>query len=137
MRATENPSKLRCKLKENNCRWRLTPGPSLSLVSEATCQRLWPNKRLLPVTTTLKTYSGESLNVRGSLLVGVQHNGQGAKLSLLVVKGDGPSLLGRDWLQQLQIDWQTVNRVHESPLDELLNKHKAVFEEGLGTLRCY
>ena len=64
--------------------------------------------------------------------MGVQHNGQDAKLSLLVVKGDGPSLLGRDWLRQLQIDWQLVHRVHESPLDELLNKHKAVFEEGLG-----
>ena len=65
-------------------------GASLSLVSEATYQQQWPHKRLLP---RLHTYTGEPLNVRGSLLVDVQHNNQRVKLSLLVVRGSGPSLL--------------------------------------------
>ena len=40
-------------------------GASLSLISEATWKRLWPNKRLLPSTVQLRTYTGEPLSVRG------------------------------------------------------------------------
>ena len=51
-------------------------GASLSLISEETRKRLWPNKRLLPTTVKLHTYSGETLSVRGSLIVRVRQGGQ-------------------------------------------------------------
>ena len=76
-------------------------GASLSLISEETRKRLWPNKRLLPTTVKLQTYSGEALTVRGTMIVRVRHGGQEAQLSLLVVNGEGPSLLGRDWLKHI------------------------------------
>ena len=55
-------------------------------------------------------------------------------LNLYVVGGEGPSLLGKDWLTELQLDWHElylVNKSHQSLL-EILNKHSAVFKEGLG-----
>lgn len=34
----------------------------------------------------------------------VRYGEQQCKGTLIVVKGDGPSLLGRDWLQDVKID---------------------------------
>ena len=110
-------------------------GASLSLISEATWKRLWPNKRLLPSTVKLRMYTGEPLSVRGSMLARVKHGKHEAQLTLLVVRGEGPSLLGRDWLQQLQLDWYQVHQVHASSLEEVLERHAEVFKEGLGTLK--
>ena len=31
-------------------------------------------------------------------------------MSLLVVHGNGPSLLGRNWLRHIQLEWREVNR---------------------------
>ena len=46
----------------------------------------------------LKTYTGEPLPVIGELNVQVRYEEQENDLALTVVAGDGPSLLGRDWL---------------------------------------
>ena len=60
-------------------------GRSKHLVLEDTSVRLW-------------TYTGESLSVLG------QMNQQEAVLPLLVIKENGPSLLGRDWLYKLRLN---------------------------------
>ena len=52
----------------------------------------------------LKTYSGESLPVFGSINIEVSYDKQQKPLSLLVVGLDGPSLLGRNWLSELHLD---------------------------------
>lgn len=112
-------------------------GASLSIISEETRKLLWPNKRLQPSTVKLATYSGESLAIKGCMLVKVQYDQQEATLSLLVVQGNGPSLLGRDWLQQLQLNWQKIHSLHSCSLQEVLQRHADIFEEGLGTLKGY
>lgn len=33
---------------------------------------------------------------------------QKKKLSVVVIKGEGPSLLGRDWLMQQKLDWKAL-----------------------------
>ncbi len=67
-------------------------GASMSLVSEKTFNRVWPEATLHPTQVKLRTYSGEPLTVLGTLDIHVQHGTNEAELSLLVVKGDGPSL---------------------------------------------
>ena len=58
----------------------------------------------------LHTYTGEEIPV---LEVEVSHASQRKKLSLIVTRGDGPSLLGRNWLAELQIDWRGVYQIQE------------------------
>ena len=55
----------------------------------------------------------------------------------MIVKGSGPSLLGRDWLNKIRLDWISIHYVHSEPLQAVLDKHSAVFQEGLGTLRGF
>ena len=58
------------------------------------------------------------------------------KLPLLVVKGEGPSLFGRDWLK-IRPDWGAINTVKCRRLTSVLERCSSVFEPGLGTLQGY
>ena len=45
----------------------------------------------------------------GSIDVNISYNGQEAQLQLVVVQGQGPSLLGKKWLEQIQLDWTEIH----------------------------
>ena len=59
----------------------------------------------------LITCTGECLPVLGQVMVDVCINQQSARLALVVVKGEGPSLIGRIWLMKLKFDWSQVNKI--------------------------
>ncbi len=44
-------------------------------------------------------------------------------------------ILGRDWLRTIKLDWQELNFVCNSSLQDLLFKYEDVFQPGLGTLQ--
>ena len=47
----------------------------------------------------------------------------------------GPSLIGRDWLRELKLDWTTTHSVQaESKLQSLLQQYSVVFSEEAGKL---
>ena len=46
--------------------------------------------------------------------VEVSHAAQQKKLTP-VIKGNGLSLLGRNWLAELQLDWKSTYQIQESP----------------------
>ena len=59
-------------------------------------------------------------------------------LPLIVVDGDGPPLLGRNWLQQLKLNWHTIFHMSEADtLSDVLSRHKMVFDKGLGTIKGF
>ena len=65
----------------------------------------------------------------------VSYKNQSKKLGLLVVAGNGPSLLGRDWLSQLQLDLSQINRVlalTASDCEEIQDEYKTVLKNELG-----
>ena len=72
-----------------------------------------------------------------SVKLTVQYNEQTANLSLIIVKGNGQSLLGRDWLAQIRLDWQRIHSILKCGITEVLNRHSHVFQETLGTLQGY
>ena len=60
----------------------------------------------------------------------VCYKGQNKTLKQYVVGGEGPSLLGRDWLTELQLEWRELylaNKSHPA-LQKILNKHPPVFK---------
>ena len=113
----------------------LDTGAAFSLVSEATFRKLWPDSTLQESTIRLCSYSGDPITVCGSLKVEVMYKSQKAQLALLVVAGNGTTLLGRNWLKALHLDWQEIHYVYDGPISQLLEKHSALFQEGLGTLQ--
>uniref|UniRef100_A0A8C5Q8F4 CCHC-type domain-containing protein n=1 Tax=Leptobrachium leishanense TaxID=445787 RepID=A0A8C5Q8F4_9ANUR len=60
------------------------------------------------------------------------------KLTMVVVEGAGPNLLGRNWLKDLRVLPQLVNTVTASPtlhLADLLDRYAEVFKDELGQLK--
>ena len=87
----------------------LDTGATLSIVSEKTYQSLFSPDAAPELKTSkakLKTYTEEALNILGEITVTVNYRNQVTEQSLLVVAGDGPSLLGCDWLSHLKLDWK-------------------------------
>ena len=85
----------------------------------------------------LCTYSGEPIEVMGSLTVTVKYLNQESEEPLLVVKGTGPTPLGRNWMEHIRLDWPQINLVQLSSLHAVLSSHEAVFQGGLGALQGY
>ena len=67
----------------------------------------------------------------------MQYKGQVTRLPLIVVEGSGPTLLGRSWLEHVILDWQEVRRLAASSLQEVLDHHPEVLQEGLGRLKNF
>ena len=51
----------------------------------------------------LHTSTSQSIDVAGQITAHVSHRGYKGTHSVVVVKGGGPSLLGRDWLSEIQL----------------------------------
>ena len=113
----------------------LDTGASLSNISETIYKKLPSVPKLKPTSANLTTYTGESIKVLGSITIKVCHNGQEKCLPLLVVSEEGPSLLGRNWLHQLKLDWMLVFCLwSDTELEKVFADHKVVFNDELGTL---
>ncbi len=74
----------------------LDTGAALTLISESKRKAIFPKEKLRPANLVLKTYTNEPIEVMGTLNVRVQYEGQLKKLVLVVIAGNGPSLLGRN-----------------------------------------
>lgn len=60
---------------------------------------------------------GELVTMKGLIQVTVELNKQTKKLPLYVVSCDYPSLMGRSWLKQLQVNSQALHMMISKTLD--------------------
>ena len=81
-----------------NHQMELDTGAAFSIISERTEKAQFADVKRRKSSILLKTYLHERINVLGQLHVRVTYGVQQAPLVLLVVEGDGPSLVGRNWL---------------------------------------
>jgi hypothetical protein len=107
-------------------------GAAVSLISFETYEIHMRDVPLLPSNARIKTYTGEVIKVMGQLNLDVVYNMQQARLPLLVVDGNGPSLFGRNWLRKIKLDWYNICIVRDSELDNLCQKYSNIFKSGLG-----
>ena len=92
---------------------------SLTLISKSTFDKLWyaqeaPN--LQSTASKLRTYTGENIEVLGVTNVNVSFQEHNPELQLLEVTGDGPSLLGHDWLSKIRLNWAELYHTQQSTL---------------------
>ena len=142
-RGPAKPIMVPVKVNQAEIKMELDTGASVSIISETTFRSLWSRGHAPPLQPShikLRTYTGESLVVKGSILVLVQYQDQEAKLPLTVVAGSGTSLMGRDWLEKLRLDWQSLCVFNVRPtagasLADVLESHKDVFNDTLGLIK--
>ena len=116
-------------------------GAAVSIISMDTYQKLFSGTKLNSSNLHLKTYTGEPMPVSGELDVEVHYGSQVCTLSLTVVEGAGPSLLGRDWLVHLTLNWKTIGLatldMSRTQVEALQKKYRDVFSPGLGVLKNF
>ena len=83
-------------------------GSAVSLLSEETQKRLFPKGSPHQTKLHLKSYTSESIPVVGVLRVQVKYQAYLGYHDLYVVGGNGPTLIGRDWLQFVRLDWHSL-----------------------------
>ena len=136
--ASSNPISAELEIDSKPVSMEVDTGAAVSIMSGATFAAHFLDKHLSPLTVTLKTYIGETMKVLGEVEVSVQYEQQPLQqLPLVTVEGDGPSLLGRNWLHRIILNWSHIEAV-SMPNDSLpiiLEKFKDVFTDGLGTIR--
>ena len=115
-------------------------GAAVSIISKLTYDTLWSSNDAPPlerVAITLRTYTGEEVKAVGRINIDVEHGEERKRLSLIVAHGLGPSLLGRNLLSELNLDWRDIyriNKLNASKLLGTLTDHEFVFRDELGTI---
>ncbi|KAK2571652.1 hypothetical protein P5673_003020 [Acropora cervicornis] len=79
-----------------------------------------------------------SIKVYGEVWLPVVYDQQKRVFPLIVVVGDGPPLLGRNWLKEVQLNWHNIFLVSKTDtLSDILRRHDKVFNKGLRTIKGF
>ena len=115
-------------------------GASQSIMSPETFDKLWDceavKPKLSPVKAKLRTYTKEIVLVIGSANVSASCDGVTYELPMWVIPGNGPTLLGRNWLQSIKPNWHEIKKlfsVEASSCAQVLDKFPSLFEPGIGS----
>ena len=118
-------------------------------MSQATYLSTWPDVNgrpiLEPSRARLRTYTGAAIPTHGRIRVPVRlpsDTTEPTLLPLVIVDGEGPTLLGRDWLHAVRLDWTNIHNLQtpgrdanpkQPRLQALLNEYDDLFSDELGT----
>ena len=109
-------------------------GVAVSIISKEHWLVLFPKVILSKPSVSLHTYTIPPIRVVGKADVPVQYGEYSGTLRLYVVQGSGLTLLGRDWLSCIQLDWTSIRVValDMATPGHLIKKYQDVFEPGSG-----
>ena len=84
------------------CKLELNTGASVTVIPE----NMWRDQLgSVPLQESeVKSYSGHDIPVIGESTLHVRYNAQEAHLPVIITKGSGVALIGRDWLSTLKLN---------------------------------
>ena len=99
-------------------------GAAVSIINESTYKNIQDRSfvsPLQPSKSKLRTYTGHHIKVLGITSIKARYEKQELCLSVFVVQGSGPNLMGRDWISQLEVNLKEVRLVEPCPLQKVLD----------------
>ena len=119
------------------CKMELDTAADYSIMSKSVYLERFADRPLTPSKVTLKTYTGEWLDVLGEMQCNIVCKGKQYFLPIIVANYDAkPTLLGKNWLHQIKLEWGEIFSFSggdpsgaESQLNDLLSKHSELFTE--------
>ena len=116
-------------------------GASFSIVNRKTFDFICGGTEHVELQHTnlkFRTFTGEVVPAAGMVETLIEYGIQSVKLKFYVVDGKRPCLMGRDWLQHLKLDWNSIFRVEgvdNSIQHQFVSEFPKVFEKSLGTMK--
>ncbi|GFQ89057.1 retrovirus-related Pol polyprotein from transposon 412 [Trichonephila clavata] len=98
------------------------------------------NKQIKPKNIVFKTYKGYSLIPSRYVTVRVQYKNQKVNLNLYIVKENLDTILGREWLYKIHLDWPAIKAIRaksEQNLNDLPREYKDIFDDKLVEISNY
>ena len=126
------------KINKKRVKMEVDTGAAVSVMS-ITLFRELEGSELEVSSMKLRPYSGEILSPLGVGRVEVEYNQMRMKLPIIVLEGPVPTLLGRNWIKEMNIQWTTLfppreirdRRVEPSRSVNLLGQKRCKFEGSL------
>lgn len=82
-------------------------GSVCTIIGESVLKNQLEDFQLTKTDTLLRSYTGDNIELLGECWVPVKYQNQEFdKLPLLIAEGQRSSLLGRDWLSKIKLNWQ-------------------------------
>ncbi|XP_072020487.1 uncharacterized protein [Amphiura filiformis] len=142
----DDPIVTKMRINDVSMEMEVDTGCGKSLISHQEFREKFGRMPIQKTSVKFKTITGESLKVHGKVMVKVKGvDGKSEKVPLYVIGEKGkhyPSLLGRDWLTRIQLDWKRifdVKRVQTKhaktkSIEEEISMYD-VFKEGRGCIK--
>ena len=58
-------------------------------------------------------------------------------LPLLVIDSTGASLMGRNWLENIRLNWHSIHKVNSDHVQKVLTQYSEVFKPELGMMKDF
>ncbi|GBL76949.1 Uncharacterized protein K02A2.6 [Araneus ventricosus] len=133
------PIMINLKIENKNCTMELDTGGAVSVMSINNFRKI-SKKQIQSTSVVFKTYKGDSLIPMGYVTVKVEYRNQISNLNLYIVKENLDTILGREWLYKINLDWQAIKAVRATSkrnLSQLLEEYKNIFDDELGEINNY
>ena len=101
-------------LDQKSCEMQLDTGATVSILPKVLYDQQFNQWPIHGTKIKLKAYNGVRIPVYGEVHLPVVYEQQELVLPLIVVDGDGPPLLGRNWLEQLKLNWRNIFRMSKA-----------------------
>ena len=101
-------------LDQKSCEMQLDTGATVSILPKVLYDQQFNQWPIHGTKIKLKAYNGVRIPVYGEVHLPVVYEQQELVLPLIVVDGDGPPLLGRNWLEQLKLNWRNIFHMSEA-----------------------
>ncbi|OWR54061.1 putative RAB GDP/GTP exchange factor, partial [Danaus plexippus plexippus] len=119
-------------------RMEVDSGAAYSIVNQQTWEKLNDSSVLSVLPNKLCTWNNSPVQVLGQTLVQVKYKNIKCALNIVVARGVGPNLIGRNWFRQLGITLNiNIIDLDMTGVDKVISKYPNVFKEGLGTYRGF
>ena len=116
----------------------LDTGAAVSVISKELWKSMFPAIEVDSSEVHLTTYTKELLTIIGQRDVEVQYKDQKKNLILVIIEGNGPAFLGRDWLMHIKINCADISTVQSTPkMSQLVQEYSEQFEDKVGTVKYF
>ena len=136
--SSKNPYYVTLEVDDSKMDFQVDTGTTRTLMSykDYKLAFLEPQPKILPSHTELKRYGGSQIQVCREICVKIKFRDCFLEnCAILIVKDDGPSLLGRDLLpDHIGLNF-AENCVYEIETNSLISKFPKLFEDKLGTYK--
>lgn len=99
-------------LDQKSCKMQLDTGATVFILPNVQYNQQFNQWSLR--ATKIKAYNGVRNPVYGEVHLPMVYEQEELVLPLIVVDGDGPPMLGRNWLDQLKLNWRNIFHVSKS-----------------------